>query len=98
MVETPAARAPLNRDSGARLSRDSHGSSPWAEGPRRAPAGAQRVVHGDTERGAQQPGDPRVPPSAVGTPAKVALVAFMRKMVVVLNGGVRDHLAAAAIP
>jgi len=28
----------------------------------------------------------------------VALVAFMRKMVVVLNGGVRDHLAAAAIP
>jgi len=36
--------------------------------------------------------------SAGGKPAKVALVACMRKMVVMLNGRVRDHLAAAATP
>ena len=34
--------------------------------------------------------------SAGGKPAKVALVACMRKIVVMLNGRVRDQLAAAA--
>lgn len=34
--------------------------------------------------------------SAGGKPAKVALVACMRKMLVMLNGRVRDQLAAAA--
>ena len=33
--------------------------------------------------------------SAGGKPAKVALVACMRKMLVMLNGRVRDHLATA---
>jgi hypothetical protein len=33
--------------------------------------------------------------SADGKPAKVALVACMRKMLVMLNGRVRDHLATA---
>jgi transposase len=36
--------------------------------------------------------------SAGGKPAKVALVACMRKLVVMLNGRVRDHRAAAATP
>jgi transposase len=36
--------------------------------------------------------------SASGKPAKVALVACMRKMLVMINGRVRDHLAATAIP
>jgi len=35
---------------------------------------------------------------AAGKPNKLALVACMRKMVVMLNGRVRDQLAAAAIP
>jgi transposase len=35
--------------------------------------------------------------SASGKPAKVALVACMRKMLVMLNGRVRDQLAAAAV-
>ena len=33
-----------------------------------------------------------------GKPAKVALVACMRKMLVMLNGRVRDELAAAVVP
>ena len=33
-----------------------------------------------------------------GKPKKVALVACMRKMLVMLNGRVRDELAAATIP
>jgi transposase len=36
--------------------------------------------------------------SASGKPPKAALVACMRKMLVMLNGRVRDELAAAAIP
>ena len=36
--------------------------------------------------------------SANGKPPKVALVACMRKMLVMLNGRVRDELAAATIP
>jgi transposase len=36
--------------------------------------------------------------STSGKTAKVALVACMRKMLVVLNAGVRDQLAAAALP
>ena len=36
--------------------------------------------------------------SASGKPPKVALVACMRKMLVMLNGRVRDELAAATIP
>ena len=36
--------------------------------------------------------------SASGKPPKVALVACMRKMLMMLNGRVRDELAAAAIP
>jgi transposase len=36
--------------------------------------------------------------SASGKPPKVALVACMRKMLVMLNGRVRDELAAAVVP
>ena len=36
--------------------------------------------------------------AAGGKPPKVALVACMRKMLVMLNGRVRDELAAATIP
>ena len=73
-----------------------------------APAGAQRALRGDVERGAFQPSDQGVLSPAVGqrqaaqepAPAQagVALVACMRKMLVMLNGRVRDEFAATAVP
>ena len=74
--------APLNHDSGAR-----HGYRAIAGGVRNMLYVATR------SRGALQRADPRLLSrlSAGGKPAKVALVACMRKMLVMLNGRVGDQ-------
>ena len=62
-------------------------------------AGAQRLVRGNAERGAQQPCDQGILSPAVGQwqTGQMALVACMRKLLVMLNGRVRDQLAVAVI-
>ena len=84
--------APLNHDSGAR-----RGYRAIAGGRRRV-RNVLYVATLSAVRSNPPIGEFYRRLAASGKPAKVALVACMRKMVVMLNSRVRDELAGAAIP
>jgi transposase len=81
--------APFNRDSGRM--RGKRGNLRWPQ------TSAPRALYGRARGGAPQP-DPKQflsPLRAAGNPAKLALTATMRKLLIVLNSALKPDLSYA---